>query len=191
VRLGWVHLAACLLLLAGCSTTPTTPRHRTSQAGIVDQVSIGDEASEEAHALAGENTRTGLGTYGQNMSVHWRDALWGGWFSYRLTVTKDRPLVLRCTYWGREQGPRQFDVLIDDKHLATENIVDTGRSDFFSNDIMLPEDLIAGKSHVTIKFQAHTGNLAGGLYGLTLYSGRPPAHRPRLGGGTVAKALAK
>jgi hypothetical protein len=107
------------------------------------------------------------------MSVHWRDALWGGWFSYRLAVTPERPLTLRCVYWGRERGPRAFDILLDGKLLAPQNISDTGRSEFFYRDILLPESLIAGRTQVTVKFQAHPGNLAGGLYGLTLVRGEP------------------
>jgi hypothetical protein len=33
--------------------------------------------------------------------------------------------------------------------------------------------MIAGRTHVTVKFQAHPDNLAGGLYGLTLVRGAP------------------
>ncbi len=138
------------------------------EARTVDQVIIGDEASERQHGLAGEETRTGLGAYGERMDTHWRDATSGGWFSYRLAVTGDRPLLLRCTYWGRERGARTFDILVDEKLLRTETLSLEGPAEFVNKEILLPEALIADKGRVTIRFQAHRGNMAGGLFGLSI-----------------------
>jgi len=142
------------------------------KARTVDEVLIGDEDSEGAHALAGKNTNTGFGAYGRRMTTRWRDAGPGGWFSYRLALTDEQPLILRCTYWGRERGPRTFDILIDDQLLATESLGDTGSDEFVSKEIPLPETLIAGKSRITVKFQPHPSNMAGGLFDLRILRNR-------------------
>ncbi len=134
----------------------------------VDQVQIGDDASEKAHALDGRNTNTGSGAYDKEPGSHWRDAANGGWFSYELRVTDTKPLTLRCTYWGRERGARSFDVLVDGQRLTTESLGDTGKDEFVHTTLALPRSLLAGKSKVTVKFQAHPGNTAGGLFELRI-----------------------
>ncbi|MGC4042310.1 MAG: glycoside hydrolase family 127 protein [Armatimonas sp.] len=140
-------------------------------ARTVDVVEIGEDASEAAHGFQGQNTFTGFGAYGEQMHTRWRDARDGGWLLYTMTVTPDKPLVLRCTYWGEERGARTFDVLINNKVVTTESLKSTGKRAFYYRDIPLPKELLAGRSQIEVKFQAHPQNTAGGLFGLRiLYS---------------------
>lgn len=135
----------------------------------VDRVVIGDELSEKEHGLAGLRTRSGAGAYGREMGSHWRHAEDGGWFSYRLQVANEAgPLVLRLTFWGREQGARKFDVLVDGETVATESLGDTGKSEFVHKEIAIPVKSLKGKDAITVRFQAHPGNHAGGLFDLRL-----------------------
>jgi hypothetical protein len=137
----------------------------------VDVVEIGDEISENAHNFQGQNSANGFGAYGEEMNSRWRDAREGGWFSYKMAVSGDRPLYLRCTYWGDERGARTFDVLVNDTVIATESLKATGKHAFIQEDIRLPDVILAGQSNVSVTFKAHLGNTAGGLFGLRILRG--------------------
>ncbi|BCM89295.1 hypothetical protein IAD21_01140 [Abditibacteriota bacterium] len=141
-------------------------KRRELDAVSVDSVKIGDDASEKAHNLQSLRSATGNGAYGQLMETHWRDARDGGWFSYDLKVDPTRPQSLRLTYWGKELGARTFDVVVNGQVLTTTSLGDTGKADFYTVDLPLAPQLLAGKTQITVKFQAHTGNSAGGLFDL-------------------------
>ena len=135
-------------------------REKALAARTVDQVQIGDDESEQAHQLQGE--KTGAGDFGDR---HWRHAIDGGWFSYVLKVQPGQPLELRCTYWGSDVGNRVFDILVDDTKVATQKL-DRNRPDkFFDEVYRIPAELTEGKDKVTIRFQAHPGAWAGGVFG--------------------------
>ncbi|MGC3956959.1 MAG: glycoside hydrolase family 127 protein [Verrucomicrobiota bacterium] len=140
----------------------------------VDRVLIGNDASEKAHAFAGEKTLSGSGAYEHESALQWRDARDGGWFSYKLKLAEQvEPQALRCTYWGRERGNRTFDVLANGQLLETRSLKDTGKDDFIHADILLPEALVRTNSHVTVRFQSHAGNSAGGIFDLRVVTRSP------------------
>jgi len=124
-------------------------------------VEIGDDTSESKHNLQGEETESG--PYGERV---WRHAL-DGWFSYDLKVLPDEPMTLMCTYWGSDSG-RTFDVLIDDKKIATQNLDFNKPDEFFEVRYKIPPELTSGKDKVTVKFQSHTGSYAGGVFGCVM-----------------------
>lgn len=130
----------------------------------IDRVLVGNVTSETAHAQAGEGSNTGSGAYGLHMETRWRDAR--GWFSYQVKVVPGGPLALLATYWGRELGARQFDVVVDGTVVATESLADSHPQAFYDVAYPLPAALLAGKSRVTVQFRARPGNMAGGLFGL-------------------------
>lgn len=132
------------------------------EARTVDRVIIGDAASEKAHGFRSQKSESGAQPAGD-----WRDARDGGWFSYELK-TAGGPLALQCSYWGRDQGARTFDVLVDGRLLETRTLRDTGKDELFMVDLPLPMALSEGKSKVTVRFQAKPGNSAGGLFGLRI-----------------------
>lgn len=141
-------------------------RQKALDASTVDRVLIGDDASERAHAMAGE--KTGAGPYADR---HWRHAVDGGWFSYELKVLDGRPMTLLCCYWGSDVGPREFDVLIDGKKIATQKLSNNRPDQFFDEVYPIPAELTAGKTKVTVRFQAHPGNMAGGVFGCRILKG--------------------
>ena len=136
-------------------------RRKDIEARTIDAVEIGQRASESTHAQAGERTETGGGG-----GRWWRHAAAGGWFGYRLKVLSDQPAVLCCTYWGGDVPPRKFDLLVDGARIATQDLNRNKPGEFFDVEYAIPAQLTRGKQNVTVRFQAHPGNIAGGLFGL-------------------------
>ncbi|MDW8290416.1 MAG: glycoside hydrolase family 127 protein [Armatimonadota bacterium] len=144
-------------------------RLRALEARTVDQVQIGDEASERAHGLQGERTSAG-----EAFGRRWRHAVEGGWFSYEMKVLPDTPVDLLCTYWGSDTGNRVFDILIDGVKVATQRLDNNAPGKFFDVLYPLPAELTQGKSRVTIRWQAHPGAIAGGLFGCRILRREAP-----------------
>ncbi len=134
-------------------------RRKALDVQTVDRVLIGDGPSEQAHALAGE--KTGAGPYQER---HWRHAVDGGWFSYQMKVMDGQPMKLLCTYWGSDVGPRVFDILIDGKKIATQKLNNNRPDQFYDEIYPIPAELTKGKAKITVRFQAHPGNMAGGVF---------------------------
>ena len=82
-----------------------------------------------------------------------------------MKVLPEQPVLLACTFWGSDDGAREFDVIVNGKIIATEKLHQNHPNEFFDETYAMPADLTRGRSHVTVKFVAHAGNLAGGLFG--------------------------
>jgi hypothetical protein len=127
----------------------------------VDLVNPGEEQNERDHKVAAEKSGTG------NFSNRgWRDADDGGWFRYVVRVLPGRPQELSVTYWGSDAGRRVFDILVDGKKLATERLENNHPDKFYDQTYALPGELTQGKNQVTVTFQAHPRQIAGGIFGL-------------------------
>jgi len=133
---------------------------RAKLARTVDAVEIGVRPSEQTHGLKGQNMAAGF-----HRGRTWRHASRGGWISYTLKVLSDVPMTLSCTYWGSDSGARTFDVLVDGEKLATQKLDRDKPDEFFEVEYPIPAELTRGKGQVTVKFQAHPNNTAGGVFG--------------------------
>ncbi|MCL4194426.1 MAG: glycoside hydrolase family 127 protein, partial [Thermoguttaceae bacterium] len=127
---------------------------------LIDRVVPGDPASEKQHALEGESMAAG-----PHLNRTWRHAA-DGWFSYRLKVLPDRPVVLSATYWGSDSGRRTFDILVDGQKIATQTLANNAPDKFFDVEYPVPQNLTQGRQTVTVRFQAQPGSIAGGLFDL-------------------------
>ena len=135
----------------------------------IDFVLVGDAQSEKAHRLAGKDSRTGI-----FQGRQWRDAGEGANFSYELKVSTEAPSALVVTYWGGDEGNRVFDILANETKLATQKLESSRPNEFIEVVYPLPFSLVQGKTdsqgqkveRVTVRFQAHPGALAGGIFGL-------------------------
>ena len=144
-------------------------RQRMLEKRTLDQVGIAEQQSEIDHALKSENSRTG-----DFRGRKWRDAD-NGWFSYNLS-TRGRDLRTRghdalsllCTYWGSEAGDRTFDILVNGKKIATQTLHQDQPDAFFDKEYPIPPSLVKGKDAVTVRFESHPSNMAGGIFGLRL-----------------------
>ncbi len=146
-----------------------------AEARIIDQVSIGDPVSETQHSLNANNSATG-----QFSGRNWRDANENlsatGWFSYSMSVAPNAPMSLACTYWGSDSGNRLFDVLVNGTIIATQALTNNDPGQFFSANYPVPTNLVSEAAQVTVLFNAHSGNIAGGVFGLqTITSANPGA----------------
>ena len=129
---------------------------RALQGRTVDRVLPGDERSESEHRLQGQRTETdGRG---------WRHALDGGWFSWDLKVLADRPQELRVRYWGSDTGGREFDIFVDGEKLATQELDNNRPGEFYEETYPIPPQTTRAKQRVTVRFQAHPGKMAGGVF---------------------------
>jgi hypothetical protein len=138
-------------------------RVKELEAKTVDSTGIGDAKMEKAHDQKGENTSTG--TFSNRP---YRAAAKGGWFSYVLKVPSGQAAQLLCTYWGSDAGPRNFDILVNDTRISTQKLDHNQPGEFFDVVHDLPAEMITGKTQVIVKFQAHPGQIAGGLYDLCI-----------------------
>lgn len=144
---------------------------------IVDEILFG-QRNEYAHKLHGKGWKSEAF---QNRV--WCESARGGCFEFAMKVKSDRPMSLQCTYWGDEKettvelftgkenpsGPRAFDILVDGKQIAEQNLKLNKPGEFIDLDYAIPAELTRGKTNVTVKFQAHTNATAGRLFGcLTL-----------------------
>jgi uncharacterized protein len=136
-------------------------RLRELAARTVDLFAIGEMQAERDHNLQGENSSPG--EFGGR---RFRHAMDGGWFSFDIKLPDAGPADLIVTYWGSEVGPRTFDVLLDDAKLGTQTLHRDKPEHFWDKVYHLPEDQTAGKTKATVKFQAHPGNFAGGVFGV-------------------------
>jgi DUF1680 family protein len=142
-------------------------RQAALDARTVDEYRPGEQQSEVDHAQKGEKTSAGEWQYRKL-----RHAEDGGWFSFRVKVRPDEPVELVCIYWGGEIGKRAFDILIEGKVIATQTLNRDKPGEFFEKTYAIPEELTRGKQTVEVRFQAHPGNFAGGLFGAKILRAR-------------------
>jgi DUF1680 family protein len=133
--------------------------HKAREARIVDRVTPVDAANEAAHNLQGKDTMSGAFA-----GRSWRHATSGGWWSWDLKVLPDAAMTLACTYWGDDVPPRTFDVLVEGQVIATQSLNRSKPGEFFEVEYPLPPDLTRGKDRVTVRFNPHEGNIAGGVF---------------------------
>lgn len=144
-------------------------RARELDLRTIDRVIPGDAASESAHHLQGERTGDGPLEDGR-----WRHAVNGGWFSWDLNVGPEAPRDLVVTFWGSDSGPRTFDILVDNVKVGEMTLRNNAPGEFFDHVLPLPDDLLSGKSTITVRFQGRPGNYAGGVFGLRIVRRQPP-----------------
>ena len=142
-------------------------------ARVVDSIVPGDAASEKAHNLVADGS--GSGTFNGG---HYRDGHAYGW---DLKVLPDAPMTLDVTYWGDESAPRTFDILVNGQKIATQSLDHNKPGQFFDVEYSLPASLTANPSNtITVRFQAHDGSIAGGVFGCaTLKPAAPDTRQAR------------
>jgi uncharacterized protein len=126
------------------------PAHAAAQGvRVVDAVNVTVAREEVAHGLDGEEM-----TVGETAGRKWRSAT--GWFSYTLRIYEDTPLTVVCMFADTSGGPEAFDILVDDRKVATR-VGGPGAAASREFKVTLPLAETAGKSQVTVTFRAHAG----------------------------------
>lgn len=131
---------------------------RALEAITIDQVAPGEQQPESDHNYKGEKTESGV-----HRDRHWRHA--SGWFSYELKDADKEARKLRVTYYGLDKD-RSFDIYVNGALLETVKLDGSQGDTFFDVDYDLPEELTKKTAAKTleVKFVAHKGSVAGGIY---------------------------
>ena len=130
------------------------------KARVIDEVLIANPQSELDHRAASEKSSTG-----QFREKSYRDARRGGWFSYDVAVKPDKAMALGVQYWGGEKGERNFEIEVEGKTIATQELKMNQPGAFFTVEYAIPEELTKGKQQVKIRFVGQNG-IAGGVYNI-------------------------
>ena len=83
-----------------------------------------------------------------------------------MKIIPNIPVALVVEYWGGFPGAKTFDILVNDKLIATENISGKKEGQFINVQYDIPEEISRGKSKITVKFKAHPNNTAGPVFGV-------------------------
>ncbi|MBU6409603.1 MAG: hypothetical protein KGR98_04360 [Verrucomicrobia bacterium] len=129
-----------------------------AQARVVDAVVIGQNEDDHEEEGVMDFTRE---VKGQSS----RSARRGGSFGYVMKVLPDEAMTLDCRYWGSEGMGHVFDIAVNGRIIATQDLADAAPGRFFDMEYKIPRSLTAGKEEAQVVFQAHPGMTAGGLYG--------------------------
>jgi hypothetical protein len=138
----------------------TRERMKKLKEAEIDYVQPGEMQPERNHNFKGE--KTSAGSYKERTN---RDSR-SGWFSFDLKTIPDSPVAVVVDYWGGFPGAKTFDVLVNDIVVATENISNKKDGEFISVQYEIPREILKKKSKITVKFQAHPGNMAGPVFGV-------------------------
>ncbi|MBS1485948.1 MAG: glycoside hydrolase family 127 protein [Bacteroidetes bacterium] len=126
----------------------------------IDICRIGEMQPERDHNLkASEKSYVS-----EAMGRMGREARAGNFFSFEMKVDPSVPNNLLCTYIG-DDANRGFDILADDKHLATQELKGGTTGKFFDIEYPIPAEYISGKSKITIRVNANPTKTAGRIFG--------------------------
>lgn len=133
-------------------------------ARTVDAVNTGEQQPEADHQM--KNKNSGAGNYN---GEPWRDAGNSGFFAYNMATNGEENLSLRIRLWGNETGNCNFDILVDDQHIASLNTSGKwNRNEFVEEEFALPSPLLKDKQTINVKFAPQKGSSTGGVYHVRL-----------------------
>jgi hypothetical protein len=92
-----------------------------------------------------------------------------GWFSFDMPVGNSRPIALWVTFGGDRWGKSTLDILVEGKKIADHaepHLSPDQEKQFVDASYVIPPELMAGKSKVTVRFQATDGNDIGAIFGV-------------------------
>jgi len=135
----------------------------------IDHFRIGEMQPERDHRLeAGERSYVD-----QALARSGREARAGSWFSFEMAVRPELPNALLLTLIGDDRD-RKFDLLVEGQKIAEIDWRggETGR--FYDLIYPLPEELLCGKSSVTVRIEANHGRTAGRIFALRTIRNNAP-----------------
>jgi len=101
----------------------------------------------------------------------------GGWFSFEMQVGSEEAVSLSVEYWGGYTGSKTFDIMVEGRVIATENISNKAPGKFIEVAYEIPGDLVGGKKKIEVKFLPQEGHRAGPVFGVRTLR-NPPTHSP-------------
>ncbi len=128
-----------------------------------DILRIGEMQPERDHDLKSEGSKTG-----EDHNRKYRIVDDKGYMSFNMKVSAEGKNTLILSYWGMDNRGRTFDIMIDDKLVATEDLNKYKSSRFYDISYPLPEPLTQGKQTVVVTFRPKPSNNAGPVYGVRM-----------------------
>lgn len=126
----------------------------------VDLLRLGEMQPERDHDFTGDKVNTG-----EEHTRKYRVAYPGGYFSFNLKVDAEKVNSLLCSYWGMDNRGRNFDILVNDVKIATEDLNKYKSSKFYEIVYPIPADVTKGKDKVKVTFKPAANNMVGPVYG--------------------------
>ena len=132
----------------------------------IDVMALGEMQPERDHNFKGEKTSTW-----HYLDRNYRAADTGGWFSFDVKVSPDKPVALLCTYWGSDED-RVFEISVDGKLIKREKLTGKQPGRFYNEAYAIPQSLTKDKEMVNVKFSAVGGKNSGAVYGCKIIYNR-------------------
>jgi hypothetical protein len=126
----------------------------------VDFLQPGEMQSERDHQFSELNS-----SVGELKNRKFRE-VGNGWFSCTMGVYQGQPMALVIDYRGGSTGLKTFDILVNDRIIATEDQAVFKEEIFKSIQYEIPDNLTFDQSSITVKFVPHTGNSTGPIFGV-------------------------
>ena len=125
----------------------------------IDLMRLGEMQPERDH-----NLKTSEQSYADiTLGRGGREVRKGGFFSFEMKVLPDVESVLLLSYLGDDKG-RIFDILIDGKKIATQELKGAETGKFFDVEYPIPMELLKGKTKVVVTIQAYPDRTAGRVF---------------------------
>jgi hypothetical protein len=125
----------------------------------IDVMRVGEMQPERDHSLASNNCDVR-----EANGKGFRTPYPGGFFEFDLKLNPDKVTNLVVTYWVNDRWKRGGSITIDGKPLSTMDSVNKLPSNTFQTvTYPIPGELIAGKSHIRVRFSASPNMQSGSV----------------------------
>ncbi|MCM1076285.1 MAG: glycoside hydrolase family 127 protein [Bacteroides sp.] len=130
----------------------------------VDAINTGEQQPEADHYLNSKNSRVG------NFNGEaWRNASSSGFFTFRMNTQGNNNLALRVRYYGKEEGNKTFDILVNDSVIASENTSGKWNEDkFMEVEYPIPSGIANEDNTFDVTFRPQKDSSTGGIYHIRL-----------------------
>ena len=136
-------------------------RKKELESRTIDLFRIGEMQPERDHNLKEKDTWVE-----EYRSKKARTADRGGWFTFEMEVGSEESVSLSVEYWGGYTGSKTFDILVEDRKIATENITNKAPGRFIDVSYQIPGELLNGNEKIEVQFVPHEGHRAGPVFTL-------------------------
>ncbi len=125
----------------------------------IDVFRLGEMQPERDHNF--KEFQTWVSVY---KSKKYREVDAGGSATFDMKVNDEFPMAMVFEYWGGFAGSHTFDIIVDGKVLATENITNKAPGSFINVTYPLSKAMTEGKSKVKVELKPHDGHRAGPVF---------------------------
>jgi hypothetical protein len=134
-------------------------RKKELESRTIDLFRIGEMQPERDHNFKEKDTWVE-----EYRSKKARTADRGGWFTFEMEVGSYESVSLSVEYWGGYTGSKTFDILVEDRKIATENISNKAPGRFIDVSYQIPGELLSRNEKIEVHFVPHEDHRAGPVF---------------------------